>query len=122
MQNEIYKIAISYRIPDEDPHYSSVYSVLESIAEEFKGKHDTTTSTYLFICNNIATCNNLLAGIRYSYNRVIWAEEQNYEDEIHAFVVTPEGKSLVGCLEVKREKIDIAEWSFTDYTDYVNQL
>lgn len=122
MRNETYKVAISFRIFDEDPHYSIVYSLLESIANEFQGKRDTTTSMYLFVCNDIPACDALLGKIKNSYNRVLWSEQQDYDDEIHTFVVTPEGKFLVGCLEVKREEIDIAEWSFTDYTDYVNQL
>lgn len=120
MQDLTYKIILTYRIRVENPNGDLMYRSLQAIAENYKGKHDATTSTYLFQINNYDEFQDLFKSIETDYNNIILENNTDYDDEIRAFIGLSDGRFIVASLELKYDDDNLlsAFWSDQEFADY----
>lgn len=105
MLDNSFQIILSYRI-EGDPtnnnaHSNAVYRSFENIAVDMHGKHDQTTSTYLFWLDDYQQLDNLLERIKQEYDEISSNDDKFYEDEIRAYYVSPDGEFIINRLKIK---------------------
>ena len=124
MTNSTYKIILTYRIFADNPHYSSVYNALEEISADYQGKHDETTSTYLFCINNERLLNSLFEEIKLGYQAIVLTDTKVCDDDIRAFIVAPDGRCNAASLKLQMDKeMNLyAVWEEVGFEDYYNAL